>query len=240
MFAHRVIRPTRLLASTVVAAWCGASSVAAAAAPPAPEQNAAITRPPAHLGVPDVYTKYIDAHGYPIVASARVNDYALREAAAIVDAMLAERPDIRRAMIDSGSRLCIIGWNEFTTDLPEFASLPLPGGFPGLTAKDFWDARARGTGGSETDPYCSCGEENLLGYPGDPYAAECILIHEFAHNMHLRGVVRIDPTFDRRLRQAYDEAMAAGLWKGKYASVNHHEYFAEGVQSWFEIGRAHV
>jgi len=28
--------------------------------------------------------------------------------------------------------------------------------------------------------------------------------------------------------------MEAGLWKGKYASVNHHEYFAEGVQSWFD------
>jgi dipeptidyl-peptidase-4 len=31
--------------------------------------------------------------------------------------------------------------------------------------------------------------------------------------------------------------MAAGLWKGKYASVNHHEYFAEGVQSWFDDNR---
>ena len=31
--------------------------------------------------------------------------------------------------------------------------------------------------------------------------------------------------------------MAAGLWKGKYASVNHHEYFAEGVQSWFDNNR---
>ncbi len=31
--------------------------------------------------------------------------------------------------------------------------------------------------------------------------------------------------------------MKAGLWKGKYASVNHHEYFAEGVQSWFDDNR---
>jgi hypothetical protein len=31
--------------------------------------------------------------------------------------------------------------------------------------------------------------------------------------------------------------MAKGLWKGKYASVNHHEYFAEGVQSWFDNNR---
>lgn len=31
-----------------------------------------------------------------------------------------------------------------------------------------------------------------------------------------------------------DSAMKAGLWKGKYASMNHHEFFAEGVQSWFD------
>ena len=49
------------------------------------------------------------------------------------------------------------------------------------------------------DPYCSCGEENLLAYPGDPYAAENILIHEFAHNIHLRGMVNVDATFDTRL-----------------------------------------
>jgi hypothetical protein len=31
--------------------------------------------------------------------------------------------------------------------------------------------------------------------------------------------------------------MKASLWKGKYAAVNHHEYFAEGVQSWFDNNR---
>ena len=92
-------------------------------------------------------------------------------------------------------------------------------------------------GGSETDPYCSCGEENLLCYPGDPYPTENILIHEMAHNIHLRGMNNVDPTFDTRLRATYDAAMKAGLWKGKYPSVNHHEYFAEGVQSWFDNNR---
>ncbi len=106
-----------------------------------------------------------------------------------------------------------------------------------MTPKDFWDARARGLGGSRTDPVCSCGEENLLGFEGDPYSTECILIHEFAHNIHLRGLVVVDPTFDDRLKAAYERAMEAGLWKTKYASVNHAEYFAEGVQSWFNNNR---
>lgn len=187
-----------------------------------------INAPPAKLGAPAFYKKYTDASGYPIVASGTVNDYALREAAYLTDMMLAKIPKVRDAMIESGSRLCIIAWNEFTTDLPEFAD---------FKPKDFWDARARGTGGSETDPYCSCGEENLLGYPGDPYSTESILIHEMAHNIHLRGVLRLDPSFDDRLKKTYDAAMAKGLWKGKYASVNDREYFAEGVQSWFDNNR---
>lgn len=187
-----------------------------------------VTAPPPELKAKAFYSKYLDANGYPILASSQVNDYALREAAYLVDQMLARRPDLKQAMVASGSRLVILAHNEFTTDLPEFSH---------FAPKDYWDARARGTGGSKTDPYCSCGEENLLGYPGDPYAAECILIHEFAHNIHLRGMDRVDPTFDRRLKRCYEAAMEAGLWKGKYASVNHHEYFAEGVQSWFNNNR---
>ena len=179
-------------------------------------------------GVPALYTQRIEAHGFPIVASAKVNPYALKEAAYILDLMLAKRPDVSAAIVASGARLCIMAHDEYTTDLPEWAH---------LTPKDYRDARARGMGGSQTDPYCSCAEENVLGFPGDPYATECILIHEFAHNIHLRGMSNVDATFDRRVKAAYDAAMKAGLWKGKYASVNHHEYFAEGVQSWFDNNR---
>jgi hypothetical protein len=92
-------------------------------------------------------------------------------------------------------------------------------------------------GGSLIDPYGSCAEENVLGYPGDPYAAECIVILEFAHSIHLRGMVNVDPTFDERVKAAYDAALKAGLWKGAYASFDHREYFAEGVQSWFDNNR---
>lgn len=179
-------------------------------------------------GVPAFYTQRVEAHGFPIVASANVNPYALKEAAYLADLMLANRADVRAAMIKSGARMCVMAWNEFTTDLPEWSH---------LTPKDYRDARARGMGGSETDPYCSCAEENVLGYPGDPYSTECIVIHEFAHNIHLRGMVNVDPTFDARLKATYDAAMKAGLWKGKYAATNHHEYFAEGVQSWFDNNR---
>jgi hypothetical protein len=187
-----------------------------------------VTAPPTSLKLNSFYKKYVSADGYPIVSSAKVNDYALKEAAYLVNLMLAKRPDVRKAMIESGSRLIVMGYSEFTTDIPEHSR---------LKPKDFWDARARGLGGSRRDPVCSCAEENLLCFPGDPYSKECILIHEFAHNIHLRGLVRIDKTFDGRLRKTYQAAMAKGLWKGKYASTNKNEYWAEGVQSWFDNNR---
>lgn len=196
-----------------------------------------ITRPPAHLKVPARHTKFVSVDGFPIVAGPTVSDHALREAAYWVGKMLAARPDARDAMIRSGTRLCVIGATEFTCDLPEFAWLGKGPDIDGVSARDWWDARARGTGGSETDPYCSVGEENLLGYAGDPYAAESILIHEFAHSIHLRGMNAVDSTFDARVKAAWRDALAKGLWKGKYASVSHAEYFAEGVQSWFDNNR---
>jgi hypothetical protein len=195
--------------------------------------------PDSKLGVPAFYTQRTDVRGFPIVASAKVNPYALKEAAFICDQMLGKRPDVLSAMITSGARLCIMAHNEFTTDLPEFQRMA-EGKAPGMedvSAKDYWDTRARGLGGSEHDPYCSCAEENLLGFAGDPYSKENILIHEFAHNIHLRGLLNVDSTFDPRLKACYHAAMEAGLWKGKYAGTNHHEYFAEGVQSWFDDNR---
>lgn len=193
--------------------------------------------PSAKDGVPAFYTQRVSANGFLIVASAKVSPFALKEAVYLADLMLAERPDVREAMIASGARLCIMAHDEFTTDLPEFARMSPVKGFEAVSPKEYWDARARGLGGSETDPFCSCAEENLLAYDGDPYDTENIFIHEFAHNLHLRGLTNVDPTFDTRLKAAFDGAMKAGLWRGAYASSNHHEYWAEGVQSWFDNNR---
>ena len=64
-------------------------------------------------------------------------------------------------MVKSGARLCILAWSEFTTDQPEWewlAKRPVRG-FPDVDPRDYRDARARGMGGSLTDPFCSCAEE---------------------------------------------------------------------------------
>lgn len=208
--------------------WIASAVLVALMAGTVRGESAEVTAPPAEMKLDPFYKKYLSADGYPIIASEKVDDYALKEAAYLINMMLAKRPDVRAAMIKSGSRLIVMAHDEYTTDVPEHSH---------LTPKEYWDARARGLGGSQTDPVCSCGAENLLCYEGDPYSTENILIHEFAHNIHLRGMVNVDPTFDDRVKKAYEAAMKAGLWKGKYASTNHHEYFAEGVQSWFSNNR---
>ncbi len=174
------------------------------------------------------YRKLLRVGPFPVVGSAQVSDYALREAAWIVAHLLEGRPDLLRAMASSRARLAVMAFNEFTTDVPEHA---------GLTPKVYWDRRARGLGATPAAPAVSCAEENLLSFPGDVYPTENILIHEFAHAIHALGLRAVDPGFDARLVAAFRSATHRGLWRGTYAAVNHGEYWAECVQSWFDDNR---
>lgn len=174
------------------------------------------------------YQKALVLEGFPIVGSPAVSDAALAEAAHVIRKMLKNRPDVLQKLGENKIRLGIMAPSERTSDLPEHSDL-----FP--TA--FWDRRARGLGATRERPAVSCGEENLLHNPGDPYATESIMVHEFAHAIHLMAVNDLDPTFDARLEEVYRNAMARGLWKGKYAADNSREYFAEAVQSWFDTNR---
>jgi hypothetical protein len=174
------------------------------------------------------YKKCILTGGFPIVGSAKVSDFALREAAYLIDHVLAGRDDVREALVKGKVRFGILAASEFTTDLPEYRNLKPP---------LFWNKRARGLGATPRNPLVSCGEENLLTYPGDPYEGENILIHEFAHAIHGVALRALDRTFDERLGAAYAEAMRQGLWKQTYAATNRAEYWAEGVQSYFDCNR---
>jgi hypothetical protein len=200
--------------------------VPARAAAPAPRPGLHVTTPPP--GFNAKYTKYVSARGFPVLGSAKVSDHALLEAAYLINQMLGPRPDVRQALIESGCRFAVMATDEFTTDVPEHSD---------LTPKAYYDRRARGLGPTRARPAVSCGEENLLGLPGDPYRQENILIHEFAHAMHLMGLKTADKDFDTRLKKTYEKAVADGLWKDKYAGKNKEEYWAEVVQSYFDTNR---
>ncbi len=183
------------------------------------------------------YTKYVAINGFPIVASSAVSDDALREARYLIEREVAHRPALLQPLVTAGVRFVVMAPHEMTTDVPEHAD---------LTPKAYWDRRARGLGATIERPAVSCGEENLLDVAGDPYAIENILLHEFAHVLHEFSMAKLDPTFDRRLRAAYANAKAKGLWNRAvdapgdpqvYAMENPSEYWAEATQSWFDSNR---
>jgi hypothetical protein len=167
------------------------------------------------------YAKYVDYKGYPILGSKKVPDAALLEARYLIGRMLADRDDIVQALCKDKCRFVVMAPTEMTTDVPEQRN---------MKPKDYWDKRARGLGGRIT----SCGAENLLNLKGDRYFNENILIHEFAHCIHERGLRSVDGKFDQRLRGAHARALEKGLWKNTYAATNEKEYWAEGVQSYFD------
>jgi alpha-glucosidase len=171
----------------------------------------------------EFYKKHLDYKGFSILSSAKVSDAALLEARYLIDQMLCEREDILKAMIQAGCRFMVMAPTEMTTDVPEQRHWD----------KKYWDKRARGMGGKLS----SCGEENLLNLKGDRYNRENILIHEFNHAVHNHGLRTVDPTFDKRLRETYKNAMAKELWKGTYSATNAGEYWAEGVQAYFDCMR---
>ena len=176
----------------------------------------------------EFYQKRISVRGFSILGSKKVSDNALRESAWIVAKMIGHRPEILEAMTAQKVRLAVMAFNEYTTDVPEHSN---------LKSRVYWDRRARGLGATPDVPVVSCAEENVLCYRNDPYSTENILIHEFAHALHETGMNKIDPTFDQRLEEAFQAAKKEGLWKGTYAESNRQEYFAEGVQCWFDNNR---
>ncbi|MDP6930240.1 MAG: hypothetical protein QF412_11115 [Planctomycetota bacterium] len=175
------------------------------------------------------YEKCCFLDGFPIISSKDVPDRAHREAAYLIRQMLAGRPELLAELVKSKTRLVIIGVREKTTEIPEYTS---------MRPKGFWNVRARGFGPSRQRNICSNGEEDLLGYPGAPCGTESILVHEFAHAIHAMALATMHPEFNKLLQTTYRQAMSEGLWKSKYAATNPAEYWAEGVQSWFDTNRA--
>ena len=181
-------------------------------------------RPPDTLQLDPFYQKHLDFQGLPIVSSGLVPDPALVEARRIIGVMLVKRPEMLVKLKQNRVRVVVMARSEVTTDIPEHGD---------LTPQSDWDRRARGLGATHARPAVSCAEENLLRYSEDPYRGESILTHEFAHTLHEMAIVEIDETFDTRLKAAFSNAMERGLWNDTYAASNHREYWAEGVQSWF-------
>ena len=188
-----------------------------------------ITAVPDSLGLDKFYTKYVDVNGIPLISSWRVPDSAIVAAHRTLYAMTSMlKPEIVQAMKKANARVAIMARYEGTTDLPEHHYLVND------TSLN-WDLRARGLGGTIEEPLTSCAEENVLAYQIDKYHAEDILIHEFAHAIHCIGIIQVDTAFNTRLNALYQKAMKSGILDNTYRSSTMEEYFAEGVQDWFNV-----
>ena len=210
-----------LFSSIQLAAMAQSVNISEPAPPPAAVRKA--------FNLDPFYEHWIDVEGLPVVASAKVNPYAVKEAAWLIQQMIGHRQDILQALGKNNVRFAVMAHNELTTQVPEHSD---------LQPDYYWDRRARGLGSTPARPAVSCGEENLLNYQGDPYFTENILGHEFAHAIHQMGLNTVDPSFDDRLKTLYDAAVEKGLWENTYAITNKAEYWAEGTQSWFDTNRA--
>ncbi|XP_071964521.1 uncharacterized protein [Antedon mediterranea] len=172
------------------------------------------------------YYNYTYAYGIPILSSEAVSEAAMLRACYIVRFMLADRQDVRNALHNNCARYSIIGLEELTNEIPEYSYLD-----------DDQNDRARGFGGTLNNPVSTVAEENLLCFPRgqDRWYKEDIGVHEFAHAIHIIGMNTLDSDFNNRLKVTYNEAIAAGLWESTYAATNRREYFAEGVQKFFNV-----
>ncbi|CAH3191087.1 unnamed protein product, partial [Porites evermanni] len=172
------------------------------------------------------YKKYLHAYGIPVISSENATDAALRRACYVVIFLLADREDIRRSVYKRRGRAGVIAATEGVTSIPEHSWLD-----------DWWNWRARGLGGTVSQPISTCGEENILCFTNgqDRYPNQDIFLHEFVHGLHNLGAYFAIPDFDDRLRKRYNSVKTSGkLWQKTYAMSTHWEYLAEGAQSFFD------
>lgn len=174
------------------------------------------------------YAKFVNYKGFPVASSSLTTNQALLEASKWVCLMFnLAHPSVKQNMISLGSKMAVMARypQEKTIDVPEFAW---------LTPADYWNERARGLGATTFVPTTETAEENILCDANDRYLGECILIHEFAHSLSdLSG----NQTHLNQLENIYVSAMSKSLWKDTYSATNSQEYWAEGVQSWFDCNQ---
>ncbi|XP_078693729.1 uncharacterized protein LOC144923237 [Branchiostoma floridae x Branchiostoma belcheri] len=169
------------------------------------------------------YQKYLHAYGIPILGSSILPDDALRRACYDVLFLLADRKDVRDSYYNYYGRAAIMDDTEVTLDIPEHSNLD-----PVFT-------RARGLAGTVSRPVSTGAEENVLCFSNDSYRVEDTFIHGFAQGLDILGARKVISDFQTRLQAAYDSALANGLWANTFADDTRDAYWAEGVQSFFNV-----
>jgi dipeptidyl aminopeptidase/acylaminoacyl peptidase len=210
-------------------------------------QQPSVMPPPAKFKIDPYYIKFTYAREFTVLGSKHVSDEALLRANDTIRKMFAYRHDILKAMITDGARLVVLGRKEKLSDLPEFKDAKNQSGFDEVRYLDYTPALK----------LMVVPEENVLGLPKEPFAGKCTVISVFARGLYqvtgLRPVdpefekrrdkqqyelrvKRMDVEFDQRLQKIHEAALSKNLWKGTAAARTRTEYWAAGVEAYFDAG----
>ena len=153
----------------------------------------------------------------------------MEKASCILDIMLSKLPETAEALRKNGAEVALYGLLESAYDIPEHRMGYLLATRP-----------VEGFGGTLSAPVSSISEANVIRLRSGRYATryphEMILVHEFAHAIHLIGFAALsDQTLSGEVMRTYRHAMENGLWHDTYAASNHEEYFATMSTIWFNV-----
>ena len=176
------------------------------------------------------YTSFLATRdGIRVKGSKVVQAYSLDLAGKIIDVMLEKIPQVAEKLVERGVEVAVYGLKYDAYDVPEhrmgyvLASRPV-----------------EGFGADAEIPVTSVSEANLIRLRSGRYATrypnEMVLVHEFAHAIHLAGINFLDDrTLADRVRATYEHACEHGLWPSSYAISNYEEYFATLSTVWFNV-----
>jgi hypothetical protein len=211
---------------------------------PVLRRQPSVVAPPARLMIDPYYTKFTYAREFPVLGSPLVSDEALLKANDTIRKLFAYRHDLLKALIADGARLVVLGRNEALASLPEFAQSRALAGFDALRCCDYSTERK----------LLVVPEEHVLGLANDPFPGRSLVISQFAKALYqVTGMRPVDPDFekqrqrqqyelrvkrldiefDRRLETLFGEARERELWKGTPAARDRGEYWATGVEAYF-------
>lgn len=206
----------------------------------------AVEPPPEKWSAGPFYTKSTAAREFRILGRG-ASDEALLKANHTIRGMFAYRHDIIKALMADGVRLVVLGKDEKLADLLEIITNPMNGELDPLTRSFAYHPAIK---------LLVVSEENLLRDKSAALVGDSELVRLMADaayqvcgkrtvdpNWEKRGrdvqqyelrVKRLDETFDKRLGELYDAAVAAGKWKGTTATHGRAAYWSQGVLAYFD------
>ena len=214
-----------------------------------------VISPPEKFHIDAYYPKFTWAREFIVLGTPQTSDEALLKANDTIRKMFAYRHDILKALINDGTKMVVLGPGQSLADLPEFKEAKTQAGFDNARYFDYTPDKKllvvpeENILGGPADPFRGessvvramakaahflCGSRDhdpkfdTVGGGTQQYEQQLVW------NKGSIPIKRLDVEFDLRLRKLYDESMAKGLWKGTPASRGRTEYWAAGVEAYFD------